>query len=981
MQLAVFAIGIGLQILASYLKPKMKTEPSPEDKITDSAFGSAVEEGWGTRCHTGTLLWRGPRNEEESSVGGKGGGGGASQWTYSQSFLMSFCKTKPDQVVLRIWKNKTKLIYDITGDNTGTVSNIDIIEYPGDEAQTPPPAIEAVEGSGNVPGYRGIFCVMFDNMDTTEDGGRIPDLMAEITNSAGTGDPLYHQVLLADIDASISLLDQLHSDKYNEFLYGRCNLGLAKLDTDTDELVYAGYPYESYHIRDWDVDDAGYLWVLDWETAILGTGGEMRLLRLDPDSMTPQPVLIIGTPFLDLAGNNKQWERICCINGQSAILAVSGVRGLDYPTDTDPYVCLARYNYAWDEENQVHVLSEDWRVYAGNVDLDDLERFAALDTAGVVHAVLNNPGTLVHVESEIATTDDWTGRTTTNIHYVPSNNELAASDDDHTLRFWDLALADWSATEIESVGRHLLTPWLAADKVWYQEDEEAYTYGLNEVDLAARELLVEIVNAGVRMDCYDGSSQSFWSPSTVCVSNCIGKYLLREMGGARVPVAGIVTDLCESVGLTGVDVSTIDDTTLGFKSPGNTAPRQDLEVLAKAFLLELVQDGLTSAIQRRYPTVPKTIVEIPWDDLGAHEAGQEPPSRLIHNIHDELEYPREVIVQSVDQEHAYERGGERAFRAATNSRLIETFDLTQCVLNEAERRSKAGSILPSRWGERHFYSGTTHRKYYDLRPGDVIRVQPPGEDHSILINKVELGAPGLVKFEGHQYVYQLPEPPPGPEPELYVPPVVNGYYVAVSLYGYYPKCEVNWNATKTGFSSWGGQFYQGDDWNPASILLTPTIAERDADHPFIYAWTGAWGTVGRGAGKWYAEVACSGCLNTNMIVVGLCLNNNWHRYVPLGNGTGLWNGEYGYWAYGFNNYTWGHQADPDYPARLLNGNLTAPEQEYGKRFGWTYSVESGYEPAGNVIGISLDASGDPWTLSFSIDGVDQGAAFSVPMFT
>lgn len=974
MQLAFLAISIGVTILANYLKPTIHTDPTPEDKLTDSAFGAAVERGWGTTSHSGILIWRGPRHEEEVTQGGKGGGGGMGTWKYSQSFAMAF-SAGPRARVLRIWKNKTKLIHDATSENSGSISQVDMRFYPGDETQLPDPTIEAVEGSGKVPGYRGLCYIVFKDTDTTDDGGRIPDLMAEITSTPGAGDPIYHKVALEDIGTGITSISDLRADKYSSFVYGRCNLGFIKINADKDEEVYAGYPLESYYIKDWDLDDSGRPWVIDWETPTLGAGGEARLVRLNSNTMAGEPCQPLSTPFTAVDGSNRQWDRVCCVGNDAALLAISGVRGPDWPTNQNPHCCLALYHYAWDAQEQVHTMTETWRKWVEGSDLAGLERFAAPKAANDIYAVLNNPGKLVRILDGAASTTDWTGRDTTNILYVSANNELAVLDDDHAARFWKLSDSSWHATSIASQGRHLLTLWPESDAVWCQEDDVSLHYALNRVDLVQRETSLSISTSAERMDCFEWDCQSFYAPSAPCETDCIAKYLLREENGARANVADIVRDLCALGGIDDVDVSTIDDTILGFRSPGNVAPRSDLEVLARAFLLEQVEDGTTLAIQRIYPAVPKPVTEIPWAELGAYEKSETPPSPLIHTELNELEHPKKVIVQSLDRDHVYERGGEQAFRADTTSRLTETYDCCQCVLTEQERKAKAGSLLINRWAERQSYWGVTSRKYYDLKPGDLIRVRPPNEDHRIVLKKVSLGSPGLIKWEGVRSAYQLPELPAGAEPVDTPDPVPNGYYLAASLFGYSPRCDFNFNAVRTGFLPWGGKLYVGPDWDPDSLHITDYSAYRDGSLPPVSYWTGAYGTVGRASGKWYAEVTCSGGLNINTIIVGIIAKGCEPGYWPLGLGTGQ-NPELGYgtWQWGYNNYPTDHPTThtPLTPARKLGPGITAETWEYGLLYG----IED-LAPM-NKIGIMLDASGSPWTLKFSKDGVDFATAFEIP---
>lgn len=52
--------------------------------------------------------------------------------------------------------------------------------YPGDESQNPDPLMEAYEGSGTVPAFRGLCYVVWETFPLANFGNRVPNLRAEI---------------------------------------------------------------------------------------------------------------------------------------------------------------------------------------------------------------------------------------------------------------------------------------------------------------------------------------------------------------------------------------------------------------------------------------------------------------------------------------------------------------------------------------------------------------------------------------------------------------------------------------------------------------------------------------------------------------------------------------------------------------------------------------------------------------------------------
>ena len=56
--------------------------------------------------------------------------------------------------------------------------------YEGTEQQSPDPKMEAVEGAGMVPGYRGMAYVVFEDLDLARFGNRVPQFSFEVFRPA-----------------------------------------------------------------------------------------------------------------------------------------------------------------------------------------------------------------------------------------------------------------------------------------------------------------------------------------------------------------------------------------------------------------------------------------------------------------------------------------------------------------------------------------------------------------------------------------------------------------------------------------------------------------------------------------------------------------------------------------------------------------------------------------------------------------------------
>lgn len=111
-------------------------------------------------------------------------------FTYSVSFAC-LVAGNPQSRLVKLWFNK-RLVFDAAGSSDvvftsadGTHSDFDTVRfYPGDFAQMPDPTIEAQEGVGKVPGYRGICYFVIDTLQLANYGNAIPSIVEALVEEA-----------------------------------------------------------------------------------------------------------------------------------------------------------------------------------------------------------------------------------------------------------------------------------------------------------------------------------------------------------------------------------------------------------------------------------------------------------------------------------------------------------------------------------------------------------------------------------------------------------------------------------------------------------------------------------------------------------------------------------------------------------------------------------------------------------------------------
>jgi hypothetical protein len=142
--------------------------------VMSSTEGSGVPIVFGRARIAGQLIWaaRFTETAATSSAGGKGGGPTRTDYQYSASFAVGLCEGEIDGLG-RIWADGRLL--DLSG--------VTFRLHKGSEAQAPDPLIEAIEGVGDPPAFRGTAYVVFEDLPLEAFGNRIPQLSFELFRS------------------------------------------------------------------------------------------------------------------------------------------------------------------------------------------------------------------------------------------------------------------------------------------------------------------------------------------------------------------------------------------------------------------------------------------------------------------------------------------------------------------------------------------------------------------------------------------------------------------------------------------------------------------------------------------------------------------------------------------------------------------------------------------------------------------------------
>lgn len=171
---AGFIVG---SLIGGLLDPP-KSPAIPDLKVQSSAYGKFIPTVYGRYRVAGNVIWTSPvwevtENKKKAPV-----------QAAHLAMAVALCNG-PIVSVRRIWANN-KLVYDVSNPSNfaalsgGAQSLSNWTLYPGDENQNADPTMESYLGAANVPAYRGLAYVVFNNLDLVQFGNVIPQFEFEV---------------------------------------------------------------------------------------------------------------------------------------------------------------------------------------------------------------------------------------------------------------------------------------------------------------------------------------------------------------------------------------------------------------------------------------------------------------------------------------------------------------------------------------------------------------------------------------------------------------------------------------------------------------------------------------------------------------------------------------------------------------------------------------------------------------------------------
>ncbi|OJA81056.1 phage tail protein [Burkholderia ubonensis] len=695
-------------MLGSILTPH-KSPQLPDIRVQDAAYGKFIPRAYGKYRLSGNVIWTGPAHQHSESAGGKGAGGkGPTQSYATVSFAVALCRG-PIKTVTRIWANG-KLVYDISNPSnfraisgsSQMVTNFTV--YAGDESQTADPTMQSYLGSANVPAYRGLAYVVFNELNLQQWGNYMPSLSFEVITAGAstyvvsgaqnaTWSPAM-QTLVAGGTLTNHIGTQIDAAG-NVYGWSCGNAG--------NNCFFQPFKLTPYGIQ-WQSAPVQYFIVFPIlrcasqdEPGIATTNG-LWLQNSGGVLNTGFSTGLIGNWNVVKAGGKIYYSQTTGANPGPVYISTPVVQGSAVPAS------YATGGYSGDCLFLLGVSgSYIYAVTPTSGSGAHPNSLIKLDLQGNLVAVLDGPNALAY---NLASTGQ-----------VVSDSQIYIAASGHIYL--------WNGTSLSDTGM--------------------------PASLGGNMSVLKVMSTSLAYQSEFASGYTFSA-------------IVQSTNGADLTVGQVVSAECQYAGLqtSQFDMTQLTDVLVGYGVTGSSSPRDALEPLMSTYFFDACDTGGPLKFVRRGGA---PVLTIPWDDLGADPDGRSQAAQnpLSETVQQEFELPRQMTLSYASANADYQNGTQREQMANTTSNLDESANVP-IVMADNEAKVRVQTMLWERWIKRQTFQWTVQLKYLAVEPGDVVSiVSPVGTVYNLRVTKVAGDGKNTLGMWGDPSVPQI-----YPNPATYV---------------------------------------------------------------------------------------------------------------------------------------------------------------------------------------------------------------------
>lgn len=720
-------------------------------KVTNSSYGNMLPYAYGLIRMSGNLIWSSDIQEtkhsdtQDAQQGGKGGQGPTvttNTYTYAVNSAFAICEGIIAGV-RRIWANGT-LILDLSTTNFNLTTSASISGgggslriYFGDENQLPDGLIEAYQGAGQVPAFRGIAYVVFENFQLANYGNSIPNFTFEI-GKAGVFETAGLRIATGGSFANIV------SNPVDGCVYvcDAANGKVSKVDLNTNAVVASvidsslvGFEFWTYNPINsklyanvpsgvYSVDTTTLLTSFAWDGSAFTTrfNGTNFAIANIPD--TQQNVLygsFIETPF-----GGFTTSRLNVMNAK-------------HPSNKN-----AVFQYQWPNNDAYFTVLDAttgtlWGYNEGLNFNTTLCNWNAWDAVGAPEPVITLPNTSAVRANPILNLDEQSYRL---IVYYVGNSGLAY-----------VSIVDLNTNTIVSTTN--VTPSSNDPQFNSRERHLFYLAGSNIIYFDVDGLTSTVVAypfsgfSNVQNSTYDFNTDSeLWGlqdGGSGGVGNCVFRFLGQRLNPSPTSLDEVVSDLCTKVNLKTSDIdvtrlSGID--VIGYYVANVSTMRSILQQLMQIYYFDAVEsDGVIKFV----PRGSNSALTITQDDLSAHVDSNQLPDIVTITRAQDLDIPKTINVTYLDINNDYQTGTQYSRRS---TKLVEKVQTNQypVALDANGAKAVSETLLYDAWITRTTYEFVTTYKYSKVEPTDVITLSVNGANYLVRITQKKQEA-GIITFQ------------------------------------------------------------------------------------------------------------------------------------------------------------------------------------------------------------------------------------------
>lgn len=700
--------------------PDIKGPRLNDLSVQSSSYGQVIPRVYGTVALAGNVFWiennaltEHEKNEEQ---GGKGGGGGAtttSYW-YSSTFALGLCEG-PIEGIRRIWVSG-KLIYDAGSSDVNTIiaSNLAMMSgigsspkwtlYYGDDTQTANPRMEATLGVGNVPGYRGLAYIVFEDFDLTNYGNSLMGAQFKV--------------------------EVIKDGTWSGAGAFAARVNFADLPVQTNYTYTVRYDSERFYVS--------YLVFDDTYSDLVGVGQKTGVITCP---VFPGGAITVVPPYNPNAWYGNSFVQVI----QSDEDIVIFVRGKVLPAVTNRVIAYSAQGVLVLDTGELS--ATQFPNGAAQFIVDRGEIFA-ISWSGFVFKCTKTVQPVPPMFS--ISPDTFNCRmfgVSENYVFLVINDGNQITTTVKKLNRTDLSVAE---TITFSADSRYVSISVVSDSLFYQMSGLGTTLGKWEDGAYSITSLTYTgpIDHGfvsyIRFFVFSDRFAVFFAKQTTTYVDVYTATLAIAGNGAQ--LADIIEAECTSSGVlstSDIDVSLIDETVIGYRVTQVAAIRAGLEPLQGAWPFDVIQNGYKIKFIPRGVSSVGTVTK---EELGAAAPGDTNVISITESREMDAQLARKAVITFLDASREYDVSEQSAERLNTDAVNIRSIEMP-IVLTADEGAQIVERLLYLWWLERRDLSFTLPPTWLHLQPADVVTIQSANATFEARLTSCQYLPDGRIEVE------------------------------------------------------------------------------------------------------------------------------------------------------------------------------------------------------------------------------------------